>query len=51
MGRRDIGRREPKKPKKPKKVTRGLPASEILPTPTTVEVIKKKKKEKGTEEE
>jgi hypothetical protein len=48
MGRRDFRHREPKKPKKGAKRP---PISELLPTPTTVEVIKKGKKEKSTEEE
>jgi hypothetical protein len=48
MGRRDYRHREPKKPKKGAKRP---PISDLLPTPTTVEVIKKGKKEKGTEEE
>jgi len=47
MGRRDYRRRESKKPKKGAKRP---PISDLLPTPTTVEVIKKGKKEKGTEE-
>jgi hypothetical protein len=48
MGKRDIGRRETKKPKQG---ARKPSASELSPSPTTVEVIKKKKKGKGTEEE
>ena len=47
MGRRDFRRHEPKKPKKEaKKVS----AEVILPPPVTVEVIKKGKKAKETEE-
>lgn len=48
MGKRDFGRRESKKPKKDSKKPLG---SELLATPSTVEIIKKKKKGKGTEEE
>ncbi len=48
MGKRDIRHREPKKPKKDAK--RPL-VSEVLLTPSSVEVIKMKKKEKSTEEE
>ena len=48
MGRRDYRRRESKKPKKGAKRPS---VSELLHTPTAVEVIKKGKKEKGTEEE
>ena len=48
MGRRDFRHREPKKPKKcAKKVT----LNTILPPPTTVEVVKKGKKERKVEEE
>ncbi len=47
MGRRDYRHREPKKPKKS---TKKLSADTILTTPTTVEVIKKGKKEPETEE-
>ena len=47
MGRRDYRHREPKKPKKGDKK---LSADAILTTPTTVEVIKKGKKERETEE-
>jgi hypothetical protein len=47
MGRRDYRHREPKKPKKSDKK---LSADTILTTPTTVEVIKKGKKERETEE-
>jgi hypothetical protein len=47
MGRRDYRHREPKKSRKDaKKVS----ADTILPSPTTVEVIKKGKKEQKTEE-
>jgi hypothetical protein len=48
MGKRDIGRRETKKAKKGSKKPS---VSEILPTPLTIEVIKKKKKESSAEEE
>ena len=48
MGRRDFRRREPKKTRKGSK--KGGRAS-ILPSPMTVEVIKKGKKDKGEEEE
>jgi hypothetical protein len=47
MGRRDYRHREPKKPKKDAKK---ILADTILPSPVTVEVIKKGKKE-GKEEE
>jgi hypothetical protein len=40
MGKRDFGRREARKPKKGAKKP-AIP--ELLPTPTTVEVVKKKK--------
>jgi len=47
MGRRDYRRREPKKAKKDaKKVS----TATILPTPTTVEVIKRGKKKEEVEE-
>ena len=47
MGRRDIRRREAKKPKKDaKKVS----TTTVLPSPAAVEVIKKGKKERETEE-
>ena len=42
MGRRDYRHREPKKPKKDVKK---ILATTILPLPTTVEVVKKKRKE------
>lgn len=48
MGKRDFRHREAKKPKKGMKKPS---ISELLPTPHTVEVIKKKGKEKSTEEE
>ncbi|MFC2052554.1 hypothetical protein ACFLT4_07495 [Chloroflexota bacterium] len=48
MGKRDYRYREPKKPKKD---IRKLSAATILPTPATVEVIKKGKKERKEEEE
>jgi len=47
MGRRDYRHREPKKPKRDAKK---VPATTILPTPTTVEVVKKKGKEEKVEE-
>ncbi len=47
MGRRDYRRREPKKTKKD---TKKVLTSTILPTPTTVEVIKKGKKKEEVEE-
>ncbi len=47
MGRRDYRHREPKKPKKSDKKPS---ADTVLITPTTVEVIKKGKKEPETEE-
>ena len=47
MGRRDYRWRERKKPKKDAKKTT---SPEILPTPVTVEVIKKGKKERPAEE-
>ena len=47
MGRRDYRHRESKKPKKSE---RKISADTILTTPTTVEVIKKGKKERETEE-
>jgi len=46
MGRRDYRRREPKKTKKD---TKKVSATTILPSPTTVEVIKKGKKQEGEE--
>jgi hypothetical protein len=48
MGRRDYRHREPKKSKK---LTKKLSTDTILTAPTTVEVIKKGKKEGETEEE
>jgi len=48
MGKRDFRHREAKKPKKDAKKT--LSAT-ILPSPITVEVIKKGKKERQEEEE
>jgi len=48
MGKRDYRHREPKKPKKGAKKPS---VSELLPTPASVEVIKKGRKEKGIEEE
>jgi len=47
MGRRDYRHREPKKVKKS---TKKISAETILPSPPTVEVIKKGKKEPETEE-
>lgn len=47
MGRRDYRHREPKKSKRD---TKKVSADTILPPPTTVEVIKKGKKEPKTEE-
>lgn len=47
MGRRDYRHREPKKAKKEAKK---ISAATILPSPTTVEVIKKGKKERKAEE-
>ena len=47
MGRRDFRWRERKKPKKDAKKTA---STEILPSPVTVEVIKKGKKERPAEE-
>ena len=48
MGKRDYRHRETKKPKKDAKK---LPAASILPSPTTVEVVKRGKKEREEEEE
>ncbi len=48
MGRRDYRHREPKKPRKGAKKPS---VSELLQAPATVQVVKKGKKEKGTEEE
>ena len=47
MGKRDYRHREPKKPKKGAKK---ISATDILPPQTTVEVIKKGKKERKAEE-
>ncbi len=46
MGKRDYRHREPKKSKREAKKT---PAATILPSPMTVEVIKKGKKERKEE--
>lgn len=48
MGSRDYRHREPKKPRKEAKKV--LPAT-ILPSPMTVEVIKRKRKEREEETE
>ena len=48
MGKRDYRHRESKKPKKGNKKTS---AADVLPTSVVADVIKKGKKEKGTEEE
>ena len=48
MGRRDYRHREPKKHKKDVKK---ISLATILPPPTTVEVVKKGKKEREVEEE
>jgi len=48
MGSRDYRWREPKKPKKD---TKKISADTILPPLTTVEVVKKRKKERKVEEE
>jgi len=48
MGKRDYRHREAKKPKKD---TRKTSSATILPSPMTVEVIKKGKKERQEEEE
>ena len=48
MGRRDFRHREPRKTKKDAKKIPATPT--ILPPPTTVEVIKKGKKERKEEE-
>ena len=47
MGDRDFRRREHKKPKKSAKK---ISTAAVLPTPVTVEVIKKGKKEREAEE-
>ena len=48
MGKRDYRHREPKKPKKD---TKKPPVSAVLPATPQVEVIRKPRKGKGTEEE
>lgn len=48
MGKRDFRHREAKKPKKGAKKPS---ASELLPTPAIVEVVKKKKEKSPEEEE
>ncbi len=48
MGRRDFRHREPKKAKKSAKK---LTLTDVLPPSTTVEVVKKGKKERKVEEE
>ena len=48
MGKRDYRHRESKKPKKGAKKPS---VADVLPSPTTVEVIKKGRKAAGTEEE
>jgi len=48
MGKRDYRRRERKKPKK---AAKKILADTILPSPATVEVIKKGRKQRKTEEE
>ncbi len=48
MGKRDFRHRESKKPKKDAKQT---PIVTIIQPPTTVEVVKKARKEKGDTEE
>jgi hypothetical protein len=48
MGKRDYRWKEPKKPKKD---ARKVTVTSILPPPTTVEVVKKGKKERKVEEE
>jgi len=48
MGKRDYRHREPKKSKRD---ARKVSPATILPSPTTVEVIKKGKKERKEEEE
>lgn len=50
MGKRDYRHREPKKTKKTAKKISADTILPILPAPTTVEVIKKGKKEPETEE-
>ncbi len=48
MGKRDYRHREPKKSKKD---TKKISASTILPTPMTVEVVKKGKKKREVKKE
>jgi len=48
MGRRDYRHREPKKTKKE---TKKISPTDILPPPMTVEVVKKSKKKRESEEE
>ena len=48
MGKRDYRHRETKKPKRGAKKPS---VSELLPTPATVEVVKKKKEKSSEEEE
>jgi len=48
MGKRDIRGREKKKPKKD--TARKMLSADVLPSPMTVEVIKKGKKERPAEE-
>jgi hypothetical protein len=48
MGRRDFRKHESKKPKKEVKK---IMSSEILPTPMSVEVVRKRRKERETSEE
>ena len=48
MGKRDYRNREPKKTKKDSKK---LSVGTILPTPTSVEVVKKRKKQRDVEGE
>jgi len=48
MGRRDYRHREPKKTKK---VAKKVSATDILPPPMTVEVVRKERKERKVEEE
>lgn len=48
MGKRDYRQRETKKPKKD---TKKSVSSEVISSPSDVEIIKKKKKERNTEQE
>jgi len=48
MGKRDYRWKEPKKAKKGAKKI--VDSTEIIPSPTTVEVVKKRKEERPTEE-